>query len=156
MIFNSALGLKLNPDQIAKEIIDFIKVDPKREYKVIIGTDSESFNELTDFVTAIIVYRKGNGGRYFWRRQEFKNIKSLRQKIIQEVMISLETAQIILKALKNLNSPQFDFEIHVDIGKNGQTKAMISEVVSMIRAYNFSAKTKPESYAASTIADRHL
>jgi predicted RNase H-related nuclease YkuK (DUF458 family) len=33
---------------------------------------------------------------------------------------------------------------------------MIQEVVAMIRASNFQAKTKPESYAASNVADRHV
>jgi len=29
-------------------------------------------------------------------------------------------------------------------------------VVGMIRANNFEARTKPESYAASNVADRHI
>jgi len=33
---------------------------------------------------------------------------------------------------------------------------MIQEVVGMIRANNFEARTKPESYAASNVADRHV
>jgi len=33
---------------------------------------------------------------------------------------------------------------------------MMQEVIGMVRAYNFEARTKPESYAASKVADRHV
>ena len=71
-------------------------------------------------------------------------------------MISLEVAEKVLTELKKFPLPEFEFEIHADIGENGPTKAMIQEVVGMIRANNFQVKTKPESYAASNVADRHV
>ena len=52
--------------------------------------------------------------------------------------------------------PKFDLEIHVDVGTNGETRTMIQELVGIIRANHFEAKTKPESYAASKVADRHV
>jgi len=75
----------------------------------------------------------------------------------------LEGANEILTVLKQQaqisdekkTSPDWDFEIHVDIGENGQTKSMMQEVIGMIRAYNFEAITKPASYAATKVADRH-
>jgi len=33
---------------------------------------------------------------------------------------------------------------------------MMQELLGMIRANNFEARTKPESYAASSVADRHI
>jgi len=38
-------------------------------------------------------------------------------------MISLEVAQGILAELKKYPLPEFEFEIHADIGMNGPTKA---------------------------------
>jgi predicted RNase H-related nuclease YkuK (DUF458 family) len=32
----------------------------------------------------------------------------------------------------------------------------MQEVLGMVRAYNFEARVKPESYAASSVADRHV
>lgn len=157
--FNDSLGLKLNTQQITQEIIGFMEEDKNRRYKVIIGTDSEGNNHnglMVDFVTAIVVHRVGNGGRYFWRRVEFNKFHTLRDRIIQEVLLSLEVAKEILLALKTFKTPVFDFEIHVDIGENGETKSMIQEVIGIIRAYNFEARTKPESYAATKVADRHV
>ena len=58
--------------------------------------------------------------------------------------------------LKKHELPKFDFEIHIDVGENGPTQQLIQDVVSLVRANNFEAKTKPESYAATNVADRHV
>lgn len=156
-LFVNSLGVRLNTGEIVAEIISFMKAAGNCRYKIIIGSDSEAHNgESVDFATAVVVHRVGNGGRYFWRRAEFDKLHTLRDRIIQEVLLSLETAKEILIALNGFNAPAFDFEIHVDIGENGETKSMMQEVLGMIRAYNFEARTKPESYAASKVADRHV
>ena len=157
-LFNTSLGIKINPEQVVQEIINFMKAVPQRDYKVIIGTDSEKAADKTaDFVTAIVVYRVGNGGRYFWRKiDEDQKYHTLRDRITQEVLISLEIAKVLLGAMSKFEVPKFDFEIHLDIGDNGQTRTMIQELTGIIRANNFEAKTKPYSYAASKVADRHV
>ncbi len=163
--FNSSLGIKLNINQVVQEITRFMTEDKNRHYKIVVGSDSGGHNEeMVDFVTAIVVHRVGNGGRYFWRRTELPKFYTLRDRIIKEVLLSLEVAKEVLTALKQ--RPEFsaeggpasgwDFEIHVDIGENGQTKSMMQEVIGMVRAYNFEARTKPESYTASKVADRHI
>ena len=157
ILFNSSFGLKLSAEAVVKELIRFMRADEQRRYKIVIGTDSEKYDGgMADFVTAVVVHRVGNGGRYFWRRIGMAIIHTLRDRIIQEVLFSIDVAKEVLVHLKTLEAPAFDFEIHADIGENGETKSMIQEVVGMIRAYNFEARTKPESYAASKVADRHV
>ncbi len=161
--FNTSFGLRLSVNQVVDEIMRFMAEDKNRRYKIIIGSDSDGHNEkMVDFVTAIVAHRVGNGARYFWRRVTLPKFYTLRDRIIQEVLLSLEAAREILTALKKQSQfsdgnvvPGWDFEIHVDIGENGETKLMIQEVIGMIRAYNFEARTKPESYAATKVADRH-
>lgn len=154
--FNSSIGLRLSVEQLVREIVNFMKVDPKRKYNISIGTDSESLpSKRADFVTAVVVHRVGNGGRYFWRRLELGEFHTLRDRIIREVVLSLDVAKKVLLQLRTLGM-EFGFEVHADIGENGETKVMIQEVVGMIRAYNFEPKTKPASYAASNVADRHV
>ncbi len=156
LLFNSSYGLKLSVSQVTQEIINFMKADEKRQYRIAIGSDSLALTgNKADFVTAIVVHRVGNGGRYFWRRLELQDFHTLRDRIIREVLMSIETAKELLQELKE-SEVNFDFEIHADIGEKGETKAMIQEVVGMIRAYNFEPRTKPESYAASSVADRHV
>lgn len=155
--FNTSYGMKLDAKGVASEIVKFMRASPKYAYKIIIGTDSLlAADKSADFVTAVVVHRVGNGGRYFWRRIDLKNFHTLRDRIIREVLFSLDIAKDMLVALKSSDAPEFDFEIHVDIGENGPTKAMLQEVVGMIRAHNFEVRTKPNSFAASNVADRHV
>ena len=155
--YSSSLGARITAAGVVEEIVAFMKAEPMRHYKVTIGTDSEvGSDKYADFVTAIVVHRIGNGGRYFWRRFELGKFHTLRDRMIREALISLDLAKEILSALKNIPLPTFEFEIHADIGPNGPTNAVIPEIVGMIRANNFEVKTKPESYAASNVADRHV
>lgn len=157
--FHSSRGLPIASEEVAREIVNFMKADDRRKYKITIGTDSERINETAaDFVTAIVVHRIGNGGRYFWRRIDLEKIHTLRERIWREVIISLDIAKEFLSCLNNHPEevPHFDFEIHVDVGEKGDTRYMIQELVGMIRAHNFEARTKPQSYAASNVADRHV
>lgn len=162
LLFNTSVGLRLTPLQVAQEIVRFMCEDATRDYKLTLGTDSMRLSGQTaDFVTAIVVHRVGRGGRYFWRRVEMDNFHTMRDRITHEVIMSLEIATGFLTKLEDAKKaaaasvPHYDFEIHVDVGENGATKAMIQELVGMVRAYNLTAKTKPESYAASNIADKY-
>ena len=163
-IFNSASGLKLTSGEVVEEIGCFMAADRGRRYKIVVGTDSGIFTDSsTDFVTALVVHRLGNGGRYFWHRATLNKFHTLRERIIHEALTSVEIAKEIILAIQD--SPAFssedfknliwEFEVHVDIGEKGRTKTMIQEVVAMVRASNFEVRVKPESYAASSIADRY-
>ncbi len=81
---------------------------------------------------------------------------TLRDRIIKEVLLSLDVARDLILELESMGLDNWSFEIHADIGENGETKSLIQEVVGIIRANNFEAKTKPESYAATKVADRHI
>ncbi len=162
--FNNSTGLKLSLQEVVQEVVRYMKSEPKRKYKVMIGTDSEWLSSKNaDFVTAVVVHRVGNGGRYFWRRAQIGKFHTLRDRIIKEVLISLDLGKLVLQELKQLSEssseegfPEWDFEIHADVGEQGPTKVMIQEVVGLIRAMNFEPITKPASYAASNVADRHV
>jgi predicted RNase H-related nuclease YkuK (DUF458 family) len=150
-------GRVLNKRAVVKEIHDYMHLKPHSSYKIIVGSDSQPLSaQNADFVTAIVVHRVGNGGRYFWRRMSNAKVFNLRDRILKEVMLSLETSVDILKILKENIDIKFDFEVHVDVGPNGKTSELISEVTGIIRAYDFPFKTKPESYAASSVADKHV
>lgn len=61
--FYSPAGQDLYLFSIIKETVAYVKAEPEFRYKIIIGTDSKN-NEITDFVSAIVVYRVGHGGRF--------------------------------------------------------------------------------------------
>jgi predicted RNase H-related nuclease YkuK (DUF458 family) len=67
----------------------------------------------------------------------------------------LETAEKLLELCRNDGITKYDVEIHVDIGKFGKTREMITEIVGMVRSMGYTVKTKPESYGATKVADKH-
>jgi uncharacterized protein len=153
----NSVGTRLTVEEVVQEVISFMGTDLTRRYRVTIGTDSLlGSSKNADFVSAVVVHRIGNGGKYFYRRFELGKFYTLRDRMIKEALVSLELAHIVLSELKKFPLPDFDFEIHADIGERGPTKAVIQEIVGMIRANNFEVKIKPFSYAASNVADRHV
>lgn len=168
-IFQSHTHGELNIEEIILKIKDFLEEEPDSEYSLVIGTDSHektrdskktngNGTKEINLVTAILIHRKGFGGKYFWRRQYQKNIHSLREKIYAETITSLTFASIFVPLFKkhlNGKAPNYNLEIHVDVGEHGDTRNMIKEVVGMVTGNGFIAKTKPDAYAASYVADKH-
>ncbi|MFH1461162.1 MAG: ribonuclease H-like YkuK family protein [Patescibacteria group bacterium] len=162
-IFRNPTKGRMGLNGVAKEIFSFINQETNCKYRLIVGTDSNGANngQKADFVTAIIVYRVGRGGRYFWKKTNGDKIyHTFRDRIYQEVTLSLQTAQDILGKLEGILGKtvlfKHDFQIHIDVGQNGPTREMIKEVVGMVRGNGFHAKIKPESYAASNVADKYV
>jgi predicted RNase H-related nuclease YkuK (DUF458 family) len=158
--FQSASGQPLSLKKIVKRISGFVDEDPSAFYSMVIGTDSQARRlngkSEIDFVTAIVIYRKGKGAKYFWRKIRQVKIPVLRDKIYTETLMSLELAQKIVPRIRAKISPaKYDLEIHIDVGSLGPTREMIKEVVGMVNGNGFVAKTKPESWGASSVADKH-
>lgn len=154
--FHTAPGTPVGLDGVVREILGFIARDPERRYKVVIGTDSENHNG-SDFVTAIVVLRVGNGGRYFWTREHLeRSYPTLRDRIYDETLRSIRAAEAFLDELRRQTPHSLPLEIHVDVGENGETRSMIQEVVGMVRGFGFRVAIKPSAYAASHVADRHV
>ena len=150
----------LTPERMVEAISGFIVEDPDSFYRLVIGTDSQvkriKGTPECDYITAIVVHREGKGARYFWKKEVEEQPKALRNKIYNETIKSLDTAQKLVPSIQKAISPsQYDFEIHIDVGPKGPTRDMIKEVVGMVTGNGFKAKTKPESWAASSVADKH-
>jgi uncharacterized protein len=151
----------LDLQSVLKEVALFITNSPSSTHKIIIGTDSQvrknQMGHYVDYVTAIVVHQLGQGGRYFWRRRRHYQSKIvLRDKIYQEVTYSISFASEFVPAITRvLNGAKYELEIHIDVGNSGPTRELIREVVGMVTGNGYTAKTKPQSYAASSIADRH-
>lgn len=153
--FKTAKGEKLTKDKLLNEIENFILAESDFSYKILVGTDSESYNNKIDFVSVIVVHRIGSGARYFWRRQIFNSKFNLHERLWQEALLSLTISQELLKILTQ-KKLSFHFELHLDLGNIGKSSSSVKEIINLIRGYGFEVKIKPESYAASKIADRLL
>ncbi|MBI4049585.1 MAG: ribonuclease H-like YkuK family protein [Candidatus Doudnabacteria bacterium] len=154
--FKSQTYGSLNWDDMLSKLLAYIGAEPGLDYELIIGSDSMSGHSgIAEFVSAIVVHRKNKGGIYFWSKRSETQIHTLRQRIFEEALLSLRLAEQLIEALKSRDISDFGLTIHVDIGPNGETKQMMHEIVGMIRGNGFEVKTKPDSYGASSVADRH-
>ena len=157
--YNPSRG-NLRLSQVIDEIYDYMSQKPEKFYDVIVGCDSSS-GETPDFPVAVVILRVGEGGRFFLKKINYKNRKfyNWKTRILEEVFLSCELALFLRESLeKKLKDTSFNYQfryIHADIGENGDTREMIKEVTGLIRGNGFEPKIKPESYAASTVADRY-
>lgn len=154
--FFNIIGAELGLDEVVLAIYDFVNSKSERKYKIIVGTDSAARSDV-QFVTAITIWRIGNGGIHFWTRSEKTHCHDLRERIYQETIHSITLAQELRGRLKEKLGDEFfwDDQIHIDVGENGPTREFIDAVVGMVRGYGFDAVIKPNSFGASIVADRH-
>lgn len=159
-MFTSPTKGQLSLEGVIEEISNFINQEANLFYRIVIGTDSQARrtngNEELDFVSAIIIHRVGRGAKYFWRKEKQIKHISLKEKIYTETTMSLALASEFVPILREKVSPtKYDFEIHIDVGPLGPTRDMIKEVVGMVQGSGYTAKYKPESWGASSVADKH-
>ena len=144
-------------EEVIDDIVTFVSEDHESRYSVVVGTDSEQHRDAAEFVSVVTVHRIGKHGRYFWKRMPPIKAYNHHDRMLKEATFSLDLAQRVVAALRERVSEHlYNFEIHLDIGHNGPTKPMISELVGMITGNGFVARSKPESYAANKVADGHV
>ena len=157
MKFISPTDGEMDIEQIYMTMVEFMDQAPNNKYKLIVGTDSHPRMEDVVFVTAIVIYRVGRGGRFFYHKEKDGLEVGMKQRIFYEVSRSLEVASKLTGVLArdSEHSETLDIEIHVDVGKKGPTNEIIKEVVGMVVGNGYEAMIKPDSYAASSVADRY-
>lgn len=165
MLFRNSQHKNLTFEQVYDLLLNFIKQSPDHQYRLSIGTDSQ-VEKNTVFVTAIHLHRVSRGAIGFISTQVISRpIRSLREKIYRETCKTLEVAALftpekidgLIEPLLNTREHHGDikFEFHLDVGTSGATKDLIGEMVSIAQGTAFEPKIKPESYAASSYANRY-
>lgn len=153
MNFISPTKGRLSFNQVFRDLLSFVNEHPEDHYKLIVGTDSQ-LRETVCYVTAIVILREGKGGRFYYTKERQKGKISLKQRIFLETTRSLEVASRLATKFTTIGLTDFNIEIHLDVGKQGKTKEIIREVVGMVTGSGFDARIKPDSYGASTVADK--
>ncbi len=154
MIFESPTKGRMSFEEMFADLLDFLNREPHDQYRLIIGTDSHTRHD-TVLVTAVVIHHLGKGGRYYFHRSHRRAIKSLRQKIFYETSTSLTVASELTEMLEKAGVADFDVEIHIDVGRQGETKDLIREIVGMVTGSGYQAAIKPDSFGASKVADKY-
>jgi len=150
--FKTAYGHRISSKKLILAINNFILEKPEYQYKIFVGTDSENRENKIEFISVIVIHRVGYGARYFWRKKIISKKLDFYQRLWQEAIFSLNLSRDLIESLSHFRL-NFDFEVHLDLGLNGKSKSIIKEIVNLIKNSGFEVKIKPESFAASKIAD---
>lgn len=157
VFYNPTQG-NLTLDQVMDELVKYIKKNPEKTYEVIVGCDSSS-EEMPHFPLVVAILKKGEGGRFFLKKVSYGNriFHVWRERILEEVLLSCQFAVHLKEELAiKLAGLNYEFRyIHADIGANGQTRDMIKELTGLIVGNGFEPKIKPESFVASSVADKY-
>ncbi|MHB1653362.1 MAG: ribonuclease H-like YkuK family protein [Desulfitobacteriaceae bacterium] len=143
-------------DETYALIKSYLALDKRGEYRVSIGADSQNFS-YTKIPIIIGIHKVqnnvGRGGIFFAEIKKVKRISNIRQKILYETNLSLELATKLRErfAADNIRN---EISIHVDAGYNGPTRYYIQEIMGWVKACGFRCVVKPDSYMASSVANR--
>lgn len=121
------------------------------EREIHIGSDSQQNGLHTEYVTVIVLLQKGKGGRAFYLRDRVPRVKSLRERLIREVWMSVNVGLEL-----NAHLPEtIGLTIHVDANPNLKFRSSdhVKELAAMVVSQGFQTLLKPDSWAASHLAD---
>ena len=178
MRFFNSMQKNMSFADVVASIKYFIKANPDSKYRLAVGTDSQVKGKYTCFATGIHVHRIGqdwslalltarpcNLGAWCCvsKRVENKRYKNLKEKISKETSITYEMAYMLneqlIETLCNftLEYKNFDckLEAHIDVGTKGETRKLIREMVGYFEGMGIDAKIKPDSFVASSYANRY-
>lgn len=141
-------------DEMVGSIRDYVQEDPHARYKLVIGTDSQTNHHGTTLVSALVIHRVGKGARFFFRKRRSRPLHDLRYRIYRETELSLELVELLNRHGMNELLSQWPLEIHIDIGRQGDTKVLIQEIKGWVTSVGYVARIKPDSFGASSVADR--
>ncbi len=134
-----------------KDILTSIQEALTGHRVVYIGTDSQQDGMKTQFVTVVVIHDPGHGGRGFYTVETVPRIKSLRERLLREVWLSVALGLEIDPML----AEESQLQIHVDANPNTKfrSSAYVKELAAMVVSQGFEAVLKPEAWVAMHVAD---
>jgi len=141
-------------DGVAVDLVEELQTilnDPDVEHEIHVGTDTQQDRKSTELVCVIVVLRRGKGGRVFYSSERMPKIRSLRERLMREVWTSVDVGM----QLNDVISDDVTLTIHIDANPNLKFKSSnhVRELAAMAVSQGFRTLLKPQSWAASHVAD---
>ena len=166
--FRNGLENNVSFDQIFDKILSYVEKFPNEKYRLIIGTDSQVHSRNTVFITGVILQKNRKAVLCYNKRSIVnRKMENLYERISYETSLSEEIASLLTfskrEQILEFISPyskqggEFVFEGHLDIGKGLQnkTRKYVSEMAKRIESFGLVAIIKPNSYGASSYANKY-
>jgi predicted RNase H-related nuclease YkuK (DUF458 family) len=136
-----------------EEVIEQIKEFDGLGYSIYIGSDSQIIKKKVSIVTCICLWKEDTGSKIFFTKEGLgkKIYPSLWSRMELETLRSIETAAEIEEFVNG------KIIIHLDLGTDiiSSRSATYWKVLrSRVEAQGFECEVKPNSWAASGVADK--
>ncbi|SFE98319.1 hypothetical protein SAMN04487969_110176 [Paenibacillus algorifonticola] len=167
--FQNVTESRLTFQDVSERICSFIAGDVHASYHFVVGTDSQVFRGYTKFVTGVVIRRIGKGAWACYRQTVVpKEMMKLREKLTLETVLSQEVAYYfkdgVLQRMEDLLLPyvyqgaSLAHFIDIDAGtvpSINETSLYVQEMVERVQGMGtYAARVKPDSYVASSYANR--
>ncbi|MCQ6274906.1 ribonuclease H-like YkuK family protein [Bacillus sp. V3B] len=166
-LFQNLQERKMSFEQVFERIIKFMKLNCNGNYRLIIGTDSQVHVKYTKFITGIVILNEGKGAWACIRKVIIpRRMTRLHERISQETSLTEEIVALFTEERKNAmidivlpyiyKGATFTMEGHLDIGSGNRnkTRIFVEEMVARIESMGLEPKIKPDSFVASSYANR--
>lgn len=155
-------------EDIFERIIKFMQLHPSGNYRLMVGTDSQVHHNRTLFISGVVIQNIGKGAWACIRKVvEPREMKQLHERISYETTLTERIVSLFTEAHKNrlidivlphiYHGASFTMEGHIDIGsgQRNKTREYVEEMVTRIESMGFEPKIKPDSFVASSYANRY-
>ncbi|WP_445487545.1 ribonuclease H-like YkuK family protein [Niallia sp. 03133] len=166
--FQNLQEREMSFDRVFQCIITFMERNPIGHYRLMIGTDSQVHAKHTTFITGIVIQNKGKGAWACIRKVTVpRKILRLHEKISYETTLTEAVVHLFTEEKKteliNIVLPYiyqgatFSIEGHIDIGSGSRnkTREFVNEMVARIESIGIEPKIKPDSFVASSYANKY-
>lgn len=167
LIFQNLQERSMTFDQVFERIIKFMNVYKNGNFRLMIGTDSQVHPKHTIFITGVVILNEGKGAWACIRKVVVpRRMDRLHERISYETTLTEEVVSLFTEERKTTmidivlpyiyKGATFSMEGHLDIGSGNRnkTKIFVEEMVSRIESMGLEPKIKPNSFVASSYANR--
>ncbi|MFD1851737.1 ribonuclease H-like YkuK family protein [Oceanobacillus bengalensis] len=155
-------------EQVFQHIMQFMRNDPNGNYRLMFGTDSQVHSYYTRFITGIVIQREKKGVWACIRKTVVpRKMTNLHERISYETTLTEEVVSMFSDERKNqlidivlpniYKGASLAIEGHIDIGSGNRNKTSIfvNEMVARMESLGVEPKIKPDSFVASSYANRY-
>jgi len=167
LLFHNLQEKNMTFEQVYARIIRFMNLSHNGNYRLMIGTDSQVHIKSTIFITGIVILNEGKGAWACIRRVSIpRRMELLHERISYETTLTEEIVSLFTEERKTkmidivlpyiYQGASFTMEGHLDIGSGNRnkTRMYVEEMTARIEAMGLEPKIKPESFVASSYANR--
>lgn len=155
-------------EEVFFHIAAFMKLDPKGNYRLMVGTDSQVHRTYTLFITGIVIQQERHGVWACIRKTVVpRRMDHLHERISLELSLTEEIVALFTEEKKNelidiilpylYEGASFTMEGHIDIGagRRNKTSNFVNEMVARMESMGVEPKIKPDAFVASCYANRY-